>query len=312
MRNLKDSGRQNFMASTGSHNSGYIEVPLKTIIPLWHFEMDIESFSLDKNIHFRAINSRDLDILEKGLGIYGSIHQGFVLELLWTQYRPKRPSRTTKESIETYLQRFDIDEGFKKAGRVITCLRLFKHGDVGTKFFINLGTEDSELEETGYDSSFEAYGIDPYHLGKDEISQLQDFWKCFQKWNVEKFSRHLWRFNRAYRENDLLERVVDFVTVLEGLILPDTTIELRQQFSIRIARILEKNLKNRKKTYELAKKIYDLRSSVVHGSVSHRDLKVSDANLAVSAENFTRRCLKICLEDPDICTKDRLIMMCLE
>ena len=102
-------------------------------------------------------------------------------------------------------------------------------------------------------------------------------------------------------------RFIELTIILEMLLLPSQSQELRYRFSLRMAKLLNKLYKGPlEATYEKAQDIYDIRSRLVH-SGKHRKCK---AMLPIAFE-YTRLLVSAYLENKDMFTDDNLNKLCL-
>lgn len=115
------------------------------------------------------------------------------------------------------------------------------------------------------------------------------------------------RINRAYYFIDLARKTYDIGTkvslhcsAFECLFSVATT-ELRHRLSETIANFLGENFEEKKKYYEQIKEIYDLRSSVTHGSGINKKLfknnEVSLNNIGINCDNIIRQCFRKIISD---------------
>jgi len=97
-----------------------------------------------------------------------------------------------------------------------------------------------------------------------EIERLKEFWKIFQKINVQ--SSGIWRryFNKAICSG-ILDALINLTIAMENILLPDTSRELRYKFALRASLILRDEYKAREYVKKIFRNAYDQRSKAVHG-----------------------------------------------
>jgi len=102
----------------------------------------------------------------------------------------------------------------------------------------------------------------------------------------------LYWYGMGLDESHPATRLIDFVTVLESALKKKSEMtELRRAVSERGAVLLSDNFKDRKKAFKALKKIYDLRSKVVHtGAV------IDNKDMASLAGSYARAVLLILIE----------------
>lgn len=246
------------------------------------------------------------------MGLYGSIYPEFAIEYSRHERRPRFPSEKLGEkyaaALNKWLSQVDMDSGYDFAKKVIEAMRLFATGDVGTSLYMNLFPGGGN--ETGNPDDLRSGGIgDQFVISRENRRALAAFWTEYAGWKHTQISRHLGRFLRAYAQDDWYDRLVDFVTSMEGLVLAETRHELRNQFSLRIAWLLGSRRNEREQLFEEARNIYDLRSKVVHGDVKKES--ETELRLCKDAEELNRRLLVLALKNPELLRKERLAKVAL-
>lgn len=151
------------------------------------------------------------------------------------------------------------------------CFRAFKSGNA--KLYITDVQQSGHFGHTGrqYGGLVEplAIGHNVYNLGEREIPHFVRFWKAFRHLMEE--DRHYLqlpirrlRMGGARRQQE--DALVDYVVGLEALLgTKDERAELSYRFRVRGAVVLAATRGERKQHLNLLKKLYDLRSLIVHG-----------------------------------------------
>lgn len=115
----------------------------------------------------------------------------------------------------------------------------------------------------------------------------------------EKVMKHI-QFNQKKTNNPLLialplyqriagfdiEDVIDYCTILESLVCENES-ELKFKFALRTALLIEMPDMDRKDVFEFLKKVYNIRSRLVHGSeISLQMFSSENANIVFNLENI--------------------------
>lgn len=80
------------------------------------------------------------------------------------------------------------------------------------------------------------------------------------------------RFDSAYSRHSPEDRLIDLWIALEALILSDGSSELRYRAALRLAQLVGEDSEAKTQAFDLARRSYDCRSRVVHGSSIPADL----------------------------------------
>lgn len=105
--------------------------------------------------------------------------------------------------------------------------------------------------------------------------------------------------------HDLGIKNISYCSALETLFANGDTTELSHKLSERISKYLESDLEKRIVLYKNIKKIYDLRSKIVHGSI-YKSNKVEElSNLVGISDEICRRILVLALSKETIFEKNK-------
>ena len=120
-----------------------------------------------------------------------------------------------------------------------------------------------------------------------------------------------WRQSKALGSN--IDKIIDLGIAFEALYVPDGGGDLTYKFSIRAARHLGKNKKDRNKLLTKFKQIYNCRSSAVHSGQVDQTVKFGKKRISVSdfiekAQDLCRKSIKKILEDGEFPDWDNLIL----
>ncbi len=89
---------------------------------------------------------------------------------------------------------------------------------------------------------------------------------------IELVALALRRFDSAYERYEQTDALIDLWIAFEALLVPDGTSELRYRAALRIARLAGPEPSDRENAFAFAKRSYDVRSKVVHGTAPPDDL----------------------------------------
>ncbi|MCV0401652.1 MAG: hypothetical protein K5777_06720 [Nitrosopumilus sp.] len=93
-----------------------------------------------------------------------------------------------------------------------------------------------------------------------------------------------------------IESVIDYSTVLESLVCENEG-ELKFKFALRTSLLISNDSKSRKELFDFLKKVYNIRSSLVHGSeISFRTFSREHVDIVLNLENIVKRALLEYLE----------------
>ena len=186
-------------------------------------------------------------------------------------------------------------EIYQAMDAMVTCFRLFQEGYMGISF--GTGSVVGK-ENAGFPFGSPAHGPMggmAYNLRKADVAKLEKFSEDI--WPVITGKRHrssidtaLRFFNRGivdFARGDSEIAVIDFVSCLESLVSPGS--ELTHRIAENIAWITERNPTARSARYCDMKRIYRIRSEIVHGS----EAKAEDLAQAMGiSSQLARYCLR--------------------
>lgn len=116
---------------------------------------------------------------------------------------------------------------------------------------------------------------------------------------LDRVSIALYFVQSAIAAHDLGIKAVSYCSALETLFSNGDNTELSHKLSERISKFLEAELESRKSLYKAVKKIYEIRSKVVHGA-SYKSQKADElANLVMQADEICRRVMTYAIITPE-------------
>jgi hypothetical protein len=234
---------------------------------------DVKDMDLGDGLKIRSITDEELQELW-GRSRFGAISRSdipFFKHTLELEYTISKNS-----SLGTHQEKTEI------LNDLITALRLFKRGGVSFNTYRvspKGWTSRSNLtfSEFSISSPKTSYGGGNYVLEEEpEIEQFQKFWRTFKESNFQSvpfLKMAIGRFNFAYEKRSHEDKLIDYMISFESLFMKETQ-ELRHRLSVRVSRFLKGKYNERKDLFSDFKKIYDIRSAIVHGeSINPKDLK---------------------------------------
>jgi hypothetical protein len=114
-------------------------------------------------------------------------------------------------------------------------------------------------------------------------------------------------------EMSLEDKIVDIITILEIIYLPDSNAELKYKLCVRCAKLLETDSSSCQHKFNLLRVAYDARSNIVHGGniAENTQRKIDKQGINVSeliekVQSLLLRSLRILGLDPKLRDKDKL------
>jgi hypothetical protein len=168
---------------------------------------------------------------------------------------------------------------------VITALRLYKEGAVGTNMLLQIVMLDLPIRMSKILLGLPILGMETrpgidYNMNETEVREFNSFWN---KYNVQllnlldfkntkgdqyrNIKTALSRFNSAYDKRNLEDKIIDWVISFESLFSKkdDPTDSITHKLALRSSRFSKPPLE-RKDLYNRFKEVYGARSKIVHGA----------------------------------------------
>lgn len=144
---------------------------------------------------------------------------------------------------------------------------------------------------------------DSFTLKEEELLDFKKLWEEIRSVREPSLKIAINRFNLAYEREDLKDKLIDFVIALEALYYKSGDKgELIHKLSVRTARFLGSNYKNKDDIRKKIRDIYDKRSRAVHGKEEE-----VETGLIVDAEKYLRKSIRKFIKLMSGDTKDTLI-----
>jgi hypothetical protein len=207
-----------------------------------------------------------------------------------TNYQQLKP--TAALIIETSFRKFIDDKDVEK----ISLFNVEKLRDIC--LFLTLSTKDSAPFEVSYwwqpkdywiARVFKYVGASVFHFegykltcipSENEINRIANFYEKFLKLNESekgKLKITIKRINLSRRNHNIVDKAIDIGIAMELFFLSEegNKNDLSFRLCLRAAWLLRPSVEDRKKIFELFKKIYDFRSQAVHQGIIKKDKEAS-------------------------------------
>jgi hypothetical protein len=232
-------------------------------VPLHNFECDFDNYKFDRTMSIETMSYENkskifgltkrgfFDEAPSGFDIHGCSHL-----LSWLFKSPK--------GIGTFKWEGSI-------GHMLTAFRLYKAGDIGSKFHVTehldpvtsfSGLRGSPLVGFWIPAHGKKYQIDGVELPK-AFKIFKDLCKLEKCNKLLGLNVALRRFNQSYSRKLPEDKIIDLTIALESILLSAEKDELQYKLATRGARLLKKK-SDPLKTRSVLKLLYTLRSAIVH------------------------------------------------
>jgi len=275
-------------------------------VPLINFHSDENKIEFGDGIFIRKLLKRELYYLwEISWGLNSALRNNLNKLKWWICFTVKKEKDTSSvvpnppSNISTIVE------------HLITTLRIFKRGLIGTCFIYKLpigwrrggfhySPKDIETLEVPVDISSPFYKGNDYKICKDEARELKSFYKTIKKSFLtmrEHVKLGIRRFNIAYERSRPEDKLIDYWITLESL-FGDSMGEMTYKVPLRATYFIGKDFN----TFKDLKEWYAIRSNIVHGrSVREKKEKqyITKINQNINEfEDLVRKCLvKYIFED---------------
>ena len=173
----------------------------------------------------------------------------------------------------------------------LIALRLFKTGEVNIEKVIQIPLTWKPMGGIGSTQlSPKIFG--DYKLPESEIEEFKSFFESFKKikkmWPM--FELLINRLNYSHYRHQDEDRIIDFFIGFEAMFLQDSKFETIYKLAMRFAHIFGENKDEKYKLFLFMKNAYDIRSMIVHGSVSKKKFEKELRKLDVTTlKEFTNQ-----------------------
>lgn len=166
---------------------------------------------------------------------------------------------------------FTFDPAYDAASRLLVCLQI-----MGEEFVTahSIWHEDADpfsrrffgRQEFTRRKAVPRTGAARYELNEGKEARLRLLWRTLGGEIDSRLHLAIRRLTNIHERASLEDQVLDYWIGLETLFLDDSSSEMRYKGSMRIAQFLGDDAESRKQIFESAKKSYDVRSAIAHGS----------------------------------------------
>lgn len=276
-------------------------------------------FVSDRGIILRRIAREDLNRIQERM----VARSGAWMYRACVQYEVVKEFQcSAKDSDEFEVA---IETVKRELNDLLAALRLLKHGaiDFDGLEFLPLwkkleGNKEplNALSRVAVTPKYQMQGLPSYTLDLTDYDSLRHLLaKVREHALLDRFSFS--RFMDSYHRDNYLDRILDCVICLDGLLVPDSGSELKYRFSTRGTVLTSESSAEREKSFMFFKDLYDLRSVIVHGSTTVDDKKIrkllaslhpdgSPMSVANAVMEITRNVICKYLENPDAFKPDAL------
>lgn len=184
------------------------------------------------------------------------------------------------------IEQSELNEFFEFANNLLLQLRLFKKGEIRYSQFFNITSKTRQVGLRKIGLSIGARGN--YTLTDDEVVKLSSL--LVRKYEVNSLAEiAVKNFNTVYDLPDVRLRFITLVTCLECLFNLGKD-QIAHTISRHLSLILSENKTQFKENYKRIKKLYHVRSALVHGG----DYKGDIVNDYLEMSDKVREAIKYC------------------
>ncbi|MHB1957391.1 MAG: hypothetical protein ACYCOU_27065, partial [Sulfobacillus sp.] len=296
MKSCSDIDEQGFLELYDELMASVQETHVRSmcVYPLWHFGSEEDEIILDSMVKIRLLTpleSSSLSSLVRDVGTFP------LLDLPTVKYG-------IEVAVDVLLQ--DVNNSLSETlfRATLDAMRLLHRGDVQAPLRFHTLLPPNRWRKIIPVTSWTLDPISPagpeYLLAQADVGELT---RILSMVNSVRSNLHIQRIrtrlHHLYTTSDAAaDRLVDSLIILESIFLDESdTTEITYKLSSRAAVFLEEGLEKRKQLKSLIKKLYKLRSKVVHGSdILPRDLRLNGEPLSVHqfadhAEEIVRKAI---------------------
>lgn len=210
-------------------------------------------------------------------------------------YFLKRIDNTTQKVVNNIMQDSGSALGETRdfTDELVRKLRLFKNGDIRSLATFHIHKESRHVG-TRVERTFDnIYADKIYKIDDTEISALKvHLLKGLKSTDLTKLAESY--FDNSYLTFDFRMKFVNLITALESLFNRGKD-QISHIISRHLALVISENKKEFEDNYKRIKKIYNIRSQIVHG----QKLKANGKNIMESMDelqNLTRKAIVFCIQ----------------
>jgi hypothetical protein len=279
-------------------------IPLTIVAPLHNFKSDasawnLNSINLDEGLLIRKITNEERDMLWENM-VWNRLTFGDIGMFEYViQYRAnERKFLVNEQEYES-----SIDDAQKVLNNVITTLRLQHNGAVG---YSNIDCRDTLkipvlIGESLARGPFMSYGNDKFWLKESDITSIQQLYHELK--NIESTKNlalflALERFNSAYSDSSMEDKIIDFAISYEVLFSQqgEGTDSVNHKLAVRSSRLIKEDYGQRIQLCRTMKKLYGKRSDIIHGNIKESNQQEKEyvtrdfeENMRISLNKYIER-----------------------
>jgi hypothetical protein len=239
--------------------------------PLLNLNAELETLEVEAGLAIRKISEGERKVM-RAFGWYSDMGIGFATHgIEQIADIPKLPSE-----ISAKAQQAELEARTRQVSSLLTALRLFKPGTVGTGYTLQWYDWSLRVGAASGTSS----SRQPWYFGlvyQFSESDADPFIRLFTDLSTSltsEFDIAIRRFNYYYERPFDEDKILDALIAFENLLLPEKD-ELSLRLAIRVANLLGENSDEKRTIFEFMRKAYGLRSDIAHGSPYDSPIVVS-------------------------------------
>lgn len=262
-------------------------IPTKSIAPLHNFDCEIENLDLGRGLSIRKLRTDEQLALIKEQSSqfprYDLLRLRFIVEFQFETKKLIGPLELTglPTAEETTMP-------FEKINALVTALRLFKPGVVGTDLITTRYEIDLPMlggMTLGYPNYGQFVGKE-YRLIVSDVENFKRFWTEMDLIHTNEVA--LRRFNYSYGRINPEDKLIDEMIALEALFLEGEKAggSSKTVIAVGCSSLLGKSREERRQIRKTLMEAYELRNSIVHGShyCRTRKSKKNEPNIDILLE----------------------------
>jgi hypothetical protein len=266
-----------------------------SIVPLAHFESEINEIRFDENLRLRRTNFKELiSLSERAVGYTASIESAlhdveYVIE-----------KRETIDTSKRWV--FDWNEDAWHVIKIVRALRLLKEGTIETPTAFMFDSSNQTYSVSNQTPTLH-YFEELYFLKQQEISELKILWEKMEEVVKQKpkLMFPLLHFNKAFERVTDEEALLDYIIAFESIIFSgeDRAIEpAGKVVGLAVGMLLGTSVEEREKIKNTFVKAYEIRNAYVHGNMEKLKKRKLTVNVITpEVENYLRRSLRKFVEE---------------
>lgn len=256
---------------------------MKYYLPIFLQNKNIKVLQINKNIKIRKITQKER---VEFFGIkkikFGFFHNELLVSKIYLSnttkgrhdYREWEMKHIVDQAFDIFASNYVVevknDNNIDKIARNLN-LSFNISKPTNTRCYLKFEHDvTNDMVLPGFEKPFTSLGY--LNLTKRGLKDLPIIYKKIKDLNKKEKLKFELFMDGLHNQVSVELRFLSLVMALENMFLPDCNTELRLRFSLRIAKIINEKItkKDKKGVFELAVKIYDIRSKIVHNGCSKK------------------------------------------